>query len=223
MNTGFTEKLLKLIGDKYPLCELPTDGYDGLRVSGMRFSIKAYRAEGLGHVSIMSASGFFGLMRMDTLIINPTQIDLPLLSYDGIYAMGNDTRIIELYDTMLNPCSLDSLYRDSKRCSDIRERDPGKHWYDGIKLPQSISKKAKKDKSGRLDKLSEEYLGEYLALQADKVIGEENKLEKQRKSAVYVEGLLENGGPSTDVFVKGLGRERTARLFRHILFGTEEG
>ena len=77
--------------------------------------------------------------------------------------------------------------------------------------------------SEKIVQLNEEYLREYLALQADKVAGEENKLEKQRKSAVYVEGLLENGGPSTDVFVKGLGRERTARLFRHILFGTEEG
>ena len=58
-------------------------------------------------------------------------------------------------------------------------------------------------------------------MQADKVAGEEDKLEKQRKASVYVEGLLENGGPSTDVFVKGLGHERTARLFRHILFGTQ--
>ena len=221
MSQSGIERLLELVGSRCPLTKLSADGYDGLKVSGMRFSIKAYHAEGLGHVSIMSASGFLGLMRMDTLIINPTQIDLPLFSYDRIYAMGNDTRIIELYDTMLNPCRLDSLDRVRESYSDICERDPGKHWYDSIKLPQSISKKAKKDKSGRLDKLSEEYLREYLALQADKVAGEEDKLEKQRKASVYVEGLLENGGSSTDVFVKGLGRERTARLFRHILFGTQ--
>jgi hypothetical protein len=53
----------------------------------------------------MKASGFFGLMRMDTLIINPTEIDLPLYSYDRIFAMGNDTLIVELYDTLIGEYS----------------------------------------------------------------------------------------------------------------------
>jgi hypothetical protein len=35
-----------------------------------------------------------------------------------------------------------------------------------------------------------------------------------------VEGLLTNGGPSTDVFKKSLGLDKTAVLFRNILFGT---
>ena len=35
-------------------------------------------------------------------------------------------------------------------------------------------------------------------------------------------GLLKNGGPSTDVFKKGIGDEKTAALFRKILFATEE-
>ena len=54
----------------------------------MRFFVKAYRADGLGHVSVMRAKGFFGLMKMDTLIIVPKEKDLPLYSYDRIYAMG---------------------------------------------------------------------------------------------------------------------------------------
>ena len=49
----------------------------------MTFTIKAYKAEGLGHVSVMRAKGFFGLMKMDTLIVNPTYVDLPLYSYNG--------------------------------------------------------------------------------------------------------------------------------------------
>ena len=45
---------------------------------------------------------------------------------------------------------------------------------------------------------------------------------KREKASVYVEGLLTHGGPSTDVFKKGIGQEKTARLFRKILFATEE-
>ena len=43
---------------------------------------------------------------------------------------------------------------------------------------------------------------------------------KQEKASVYVEGLLEKGGPSTDVFKKALGDEKTGLLFRKYLFGT---
>lgn len=35
----------------------------------------------------------------------------------------------------------------------------------------------------------------------------------------YAEGLLANGGPSTDVFKKQFGDEKTAELFRKVLFG----
>ena len=44
---------------------------------------------------------------------------------------------------------------------------------------------------------------------------------KREKASVYVEGLLKNGGPSTDVFKKGLGEEKTAELFRKVLFATQ--
>ena len=33
-------------------------------------------------------------------------------------------------------------------------------------------------------------------------------------------GLLKNGGPSTDVFLKALGQEKTEWVFRSALFGT---
>ena len=33
-------------------------------------------------------------------------------------------------------------------------------------------------------------------------------------------GLLKNGGPSTNVFLKLFGEEKTADLFRNVLFGT---
>ena len=63
-----------------------------------------------------------------------------------------------------------------------------------------------------------EYLAAYLedAAEADYC----EPAGKKEKASVYVEGLLTNGGPSTDVFKKGIGDEKTAELFRNILFGT---
>lgn len=95
-----TDVLLDLLNKKYPLTDLDVGEFSKMKVSGMKFCVSAYRAEGLGHVSVMKAKGFFGLMKMDTLIIVPDKKDLPLYSYDRILAMGNDTLIIELYDTV---------------------------------------------------------------------------------------------------------------------------
>ena len=139
---------------KYPLVEIDAKDMQTLKANGMTFTVRAYRAEGLGHISVMRAKGFFGLMRMDTLIINPEEIELPLYSYDRIYAMGNDTLIVELYDTLSGECDLGSLENVKKQYTDLAERDPGVHWYDSIKLPSSISKKGKKAQTSRFDELA---------------------------------------------------------------------
>lgn len=61
------------------------------------------------------------------------------------------------------------------------------------------------------------HLHAYLASQAAPVT---DAAAKREKTSHYVEGLLTHGGPSTDVFKKTLGEEKTARLFRDVLFGT---
>ena len=214
-----TGKLLKKIAEKYPLTEISVGEMSKLKASGMKFTVEAYEAEGLGHVSVMRASGFFGLMKMDTLIINPTSLDLPLYSYDRIFAMGNDTLIVELYDTLLKEGDFSSLEEVKSAYADLPERDPGEHWYDSIKLKESISKKGKKTHTAKLDELTEKHFDAYLGIAAEKIFDEKSKRER---ASYYVEGLLEKGGPSTDVFKKSIGNEKTATLFRKYLFGTEK-
>ena len=213
------DKFLTAIGKKFPLAEQDAGDFKQLKANGMKFTIRAYRAEGLGWVSVMTASGFFGLMKMDTLIINPTEADMPLLSYDRVHAMGNDTLIYELYDTMVGETDLASLDKAKGRTNLLPDHDLGKHWYDDIKLPQSISKKCKKIQTPAFNDAAYQYMVAFLA--AAKHAPNCDPEAKREKASVYVEGLLSNGGPSTDVFKKSLGEEKTAQLFRHILFGTK--
>ena len=191
-----------------------------MTVNGMNFSIRAFKAEGLGHVSVMQAKGFFGLMNMDTIIINPTEIDLPLYSYDMILAAGNHTLIVELYDTTVSEFSEQKLLDvcNEPNYSAIPERDPGEHWYDSIKLASSISKKGKKKHSDLIQRLTLKHFEAYLSSDKKAVTDIYVKLEK---SKFYVDGLLEKGGPSTDVFKKAIGEEKTRKLFESILFGTK--
>ena len=213
-----TDKLLDLIKEKYKLCKLDVGEFSTLKASGMKFSVEAYCAEGLGHVSVMKAKGFFGLMKMDTLMIVPTDVDLPIYSYDRIHALGNDTLIVELYDTVVDKYDDRALSAIKEEFSSIPERDPGEHWYDSIKLPESISKKGKKAQERDFDTLAIEHFCAYLGANASAVLDVEKKREL---SSRYVNGLLSQGGPSTDVFKRELGEENTAKLFRKVLFGTD--
>lgn len=213
-----TTKLLDLIQAEYELTAVDVGDMSTLKANGMKFSISAYYARGLGHISVMRASGFFGLMKMDTLIINPDCTDLPLYSYDRIFAAGNDTLIVELYDTMISPCDLSALDVVKGKYNSIADRDPGVHWYDSIKLSQSISKKGKKVDTPQMDSMTIEHFKAYLNASCGLV---SDPMTKQKKADFYVNGLLEHGGPSTDVFKKALGVEKTTILFQKYLFGTK--
>lgn len=210
------EQMMTLLQAQYRLQAFDPGEFSQLRAKGMRFTVLAWNAEGLGNVSWMHAQGFLGLMKMDTLIVNPREVDLPLYSYDRILAMGNDTLIIELYDTMVEACAMEGIRGVNARYQSLPERDPGQHWYDAIKLPESVSKKGKK-LSAQFDAYTTDFTKAYLSLPAQPVTDPEKKREKTN---VYVEGLLLNGGPSTDVFKQALGEEKCAEMFRTVLFGT---
>lgn len=214
-----TERMTEIIGQAFPMTELDCCEFAKMKVSGMTFRVRRYEAKGLGNVSVMTASGFFGLMKMDTLIITPTQTDMPLFSYDRVHAMGNDTLIFELYDTLLGSTDLSKLDEVKKGAAYLPDHDLGEHWYDSIKLPQSLSKKGKKAQTPGFDATAIHYFAKFL--ETAKTAPSCEAAPKREKARVYVEGLLANGGPSTDVFKKGIGEEKTARLFRRYLFATE--
>lgn len=213
------QRMLDVIAKSFPLTELPCGEYEKMRVSGMTFRIRRFHAEGLGPVSVMVASGFFGLMKMDTLIITPTEKDMPLFSYDRVHAMGNDTLIFELYDTLLGETDLSALEEVRQNAAYLPDHDLGEHWYDSIKLPVSLAKKGKKADTPGFDATVMHYLAKFLKTAASAPACEAEP--KRKKASVYVEGLLKHGGPSTDVFKKGIGSEKTADLFRRILFATQ--
>ena len=210
-------KIINKINSQYELKEIEVGEFSQFKAKGMKFDIKAYHAKGLGHISVMKAVGFFGLMKMDTVIIVPQEKDLPLYSYDRIYVMGNDTLIVELYDTLVNKNTFVELENVKNKYQHLSERDPGEHWYDSIKLKESISKKAKKQLTEEFDLLTLEHFDAYLSVNASDLTDIEKK---NQLSSQYVNGLLEHGGPSTDVFIKLFGIEKTRQLYNKILFGT---
>ena len=208
-------QLLETINSKYPLQSRGSAGFDGIKVKGMTFNISSYEAAGLGHVSTMSAKGFFGLMQMDTLIITPIDTDLPIYSYDRIKAMGNDKLYVEMYDTMINTPSFAPMDRVKEKYKDLPTITPGPQWYDDIKLPQTVTYAGKKTDSEKFDEMAIEYMKAFISINGAPIDDPETK---KKKTDYYVDGLLNNGGPATDVFLKSIGKDRTTQLFKEVLF-----
>ena len=217
-----TNKILTLLKRNHALVIKSVGEFETFKAKGMTFNCRAYEVCGLGHVSVMQAKGFFGLMKMDTLIIAPEDKDLPLLSYDRIYAMGNDTLIIELYDSMgENKVDLSSIVAVKAKYAHLSERfadgEEPKHWYDDIRLPETTSKKGKKQDSANFDDYTLDYVRAYLKLEAENC----DRTEKIARTEVYATGLITNGGPATDVFKKEFGEVKTGNIIRKVLFGTK--
>ena len=210
--------LLDSIHAIFPLTSAQTDPVR-FKASGMKFTTTRYDAQNFGSVSLMQAKGFFGLMRMTTLILNPFSVDAPLLSIDRISAMGRELLYVEMFDTMLDhKFEIDGLEAVNNKYKTLPDQDPGKHWYDHMRVGTPLIKKDKAASAEVFTKAQAEYLDAYLA--ACKAAPACDEAAKREKARVYSEGLLKNGGPATDPVKKALGVEKTTEFFRNTLFGT---
>lgn len=219
------EKLFEKLSSRFPLTALNAGEFARMKVSGLTFDVKHYRAEGLGHVSEMHASGFFGLMKMDTLVINPFVCDAPLFSYDRILAMGNDTLYVECYNTMIgNSYRLEPLEMIAAREKGKFDQPDKSYWYDDLICGIFVHKKGKKTESAYFDGMFGEALSAYLdgcaACESVRTNPDFDVSAKRARAAAYSDGLLTHGGPATDVFLKKFGPEKTRRFFETVFFGT---
>lgn len=213
---------LSTIGARFPLTKRDAGAYSRFKAKPLSVALEWYEASGLGNISVIRGKAMAGLMRMDTLVVNAFERDVPLLSYDYIAAMGNHTMLVEYYDTLLAPgeFNVSALQAQKDALAALPSYDLGEHWYDYMKLPASFAKRTKKAALPQLTGAFLSALDAYVMLAADKpALTADEAAVKREKAAAYVDGLLERGGPSTDAFMKALGKEKTTDLFTRIVFG----
>lgn len=199
--------------------DLGTDAH--MKVGPIRFKVRQWEVQGIGNLCHMSGSALFGLMKMDTLILTPICRDTPLFSYDRIHAMGKDTMLIEFYNTQLGALDLfkpqlDKIRQQHERLKNFANYSTGERWYDDLKLPESLAKTNRKACAVFDDtfyEIFETYLDFFTTAPSC------SAWEKCCKTKEYVDGLLTNGGASTDHFLKAFGKKRTDDIFYNILFG----
>ena len=209
---------LSLVKKHYQIKERDLESYSVIKKKGMHFHISGYEVKDVGYISTLQMSAMLGLMKMRMLVFTPLDIDAPLFSYDYINAMGNETLLLELYDTQLAAADLSALNNVKSNFAHLPDHDLGTHWYDHLKLAPSLAKKGKK-LSYDYQTLCNNYFLAYLSLLSSAPSCD--RLAKQAKVREYTNGLLTNGGPSTDQFKKMIGDEATKDLFTRFIFSSD--
>ena len=192
-----------------------------IRRSGMRFESASYRLEGVGYFSTIQTKAMLGLMQMESLVLTPLEVDMPLLSYDVMKLPGKDLVLLDIFDTQLAPVdrSAPGMFAgmgDVKaRYAHLPDRETPPGCSAEMSLPQSIGKKGRKilKKSGTM---ATEWLEAYMALleKAEKCDREEKRKAVRR----YTDRLFTEGGVAVDQFKKMLGEEAALRMLGEFIF-----
>ena len=67
----------------------------------MNFDVSQYDVENIGDLSVMTVN--MGFMQMTSYVITPYEKNMPLLSMDFMYIMGNREAYAEFYDLVEDP------------------------------------------------------------------------------------------------------------------------
>ena len=192
-----------------------------LSAKGMTFETESWEIPGIGHLCVMQMNAFLGLMRMETVVIAPTDVDFPLFNSDWVNAFGTETQIAELYNTQLQPwpdeCREAFEFARDKYADlpDAPAGDP--HWYDDILYPCSLHKKGRR-LTERMSRAAQDYLTVYVELLAAAPVC--NTAEKAAKVQAFAERLFEEGGPSVNQVTKLVGEQTARRLILRHMYGT---
>lgn len=195
-----------------------------IRVYGiMKFLVEQYTLEGIGNLSVMRMRMGLPLMTMATVVVTPFEKNAPLMSADYIYMMGKRKAYVEFYDLVAQKdesylAHIGALAAIGERYGSLAPCPPAPAWYDHL-LTATAYKSGTAHDDETLIELLRECTQSYLTMcDAAPRLDEAGQAEKRRLTAEYVDGLVRQGGTSTNVFKKALGEEVTREFFSRVFF-----
>ena len=188
---------------------------------GMTFETQSWEIRGMGHLCVMRMNAFFGLMKMETIVIAPFKADLPLYNADWVKAFGTETQMAELYDTQLAPWpeNAQQKFEELKAAfDDLEDYSSGAHWYDSVLYPSSFHKKGK-GRTDRFNKAAKKYIGLFAQdLSKAEKCPAGPKSDRVRS---FAETLVKNDGPAVSMMAKLFGKETMRRIVLKHMYGVE--
>ena len=189
--------------------------YETIRGLGMLFHVRVFDVQNSGRLFQMDMKAFGGIMRMETVVFTPVQLDGPIYSMDKVMAFGRATLVLELYDTTVSHPDFSKLATIKQKYALLPSYDPGDHPYYTFRLPVSDYKRGFGIKK-KIRSMEEEYGDKYYKLlQNCEPIDPEVKKEK---NAEFSGSLFNNGGPAVNQFKKMIGAEKTEEFLKRYMF-----
>lgn len=219
------DSVLAKLKENYTVTPVDVGDYKEMKIYGfMKFDVEQYDIEELGNLSIMRMNAL-GLMQMSTVVITPTDKNMPLLSADYMYILSNRKAYLEFYDVVAQKDAdyqtlLTALADVQKNYEHLENIETSEAWYADLLTVTSYKggkPEADTDLKGMLLDSLDAYVSHAKQLP---LLTSEEKAEKLDITVKYTDGLIEKGGISTDVFKKELGPEETKNFFDNIFFGT---
>lgn len=218
------DEVMAELQENFTLIPRDAGEYKDLTVKGiMKFDVEQYEIEGIGNLSVMRVN--IGVMQMATIVITPTDKNLPLFSADYMYMLTNRISYLEYYDLVVNrDDAYQQLIADLKEVHDkydfLPNAEISETWYSSL-LIASAHKNSKMSDDVALKDMIVDSLKVYQQ-HANQIplLSEEEREEKIAVTVAYTDGLIQNGGISTDFFKDSLGEEKTKQFFDTVFFGT---
>lgn len=217
---------LSTISQEYTLTPEDPANYEEIKVYNIfDFHVQQYSVEGVGNLSVMKVN--MGFMQMATLILTPIEKNLPLVSADYMYQFGKRTSYLEFYDCVpdLEDEAYQSLLSDlsavKEKYTGLEDTTPTPAWYDSLKTVGFYKLGKAKDDPTLDQMLCDGFKTVLDSAKELPTLTEEEMSAKRQLCKDYSDGLISNGGISTDVFKEQLGEDTTRDFFDQVLFGTE--
>lgn len=213
---------LNLIRKNYELKEIIIGEFQHLNIKGMNYKIKQYEIKGVGNLLVMESKDS-KVFQMDTFVITPYYKNLPLFSSDYIYNNDKRTFLNEIYSLTDNEDDLYNKYirkfADMKnKCSHLTDMKVKSCWYDDIR-PVCIAKNTDYKNDDEIISIFIKNLEIFINMEKESPLLNEDQYKiKWQKTQDYTDGLVDDGGVSTDVFKVALGAQKTKDFFNKVFF-----
>ena len=215
---------LALLREHYAVEECEIDpAFQNPNVGGRPNHVRRFDVKGVGNLLTMTAKDVDS-NQLSTFVLMPYFKNLPLFSTDYVYNDDKRFFLIEIYDLSIREDDtfkrgIDAFAKHAKAWDDMPEFPTQPRWYDKIR-PVCVAKAPALEQDELACSRFLEMLDLFVEMEqaADPLAGDE-LAQKWQKNKGYSDGLVDQGGVSTDMWTAALGAENVRRFFDEVFFG----
>lgn len=194
-------------------------------VAGRVHAVKQYEICGVGNLLVMT-NPERGMMQMDTFTLTPYFKNLPLFTSDYMYFEDKRMLLNEIYSLVpyedeLYKSYIDKFAENCRRYEYLPPMQLRECWYDSLR-PVVLARTTAPENDDEIFELFMANLETFIEMEkASPLLNEEQYGAKWEKNYEYARALVEEGGVSTELFVKSLGADKTKEFFYSVFFAPD--